>query len=91
MKRQEIFAPSVCLALGSLVVVLASPVSADFMTIRAVEPADRPPLSVLQGTTKSIVCTVCANYPGASSMRRISVRLFSFLNRLFSSGTTFAG
>jgi hypothetical protein len=53
MRIQGIFAPAVYLALGLLVVVLAAPVSAAFVTIGAVELADPPPLSVVQGATES--------------------------------------
>jgi hypothetical protein len=53
MRIQGIYAPSVSLALGFLVVALAAPVSAAFVTVGSVQLADPPPLSVVQGATES--------------------------------------
>lgn len=52
MKIQDIYAPLVRLTFGFVIIALAAPVSAAFMTIGAVELADPPPLSVVQGATE---------------------------------------
>ena len=52
MKARGILAPLVCVTVGLLFVALATPAFADFITIGAVELADPPPLSVVQGATE---------------------------------------
>jgi hypothetical protein len=53
MKIRAIFTPLVCLTFGFSCVLMATPAPAAFVTIGAVELADPPPISVVQGATES--------------------------------------
>ncbi|MEZ6071640.1 MAG: hypothetical protein R3C10_15585 [Pirellulales bacterium] len=53
MGGRFLFAPKLCFLVGALVALIVSPVSAAFMTVGAVQIADPPPTSVVQGATES--------------------------------------